>query len=50
MLSIQPVLDVVIHVNLVDDLVRILLQRRRKNDNLIVLRHELDELHAARPD
>ena len=48
MLSVESVLDVVAYVDLIDDLVSVLLQRGCEDHNLIVLRHRLDKLHAAR--
>ena len=48
MLPVQSILDVVVHVNLVDHLIGVFLQGRRKDDYLVVLRHELNELHATR--
>ena len=47
MLSIEPVLDVLTHIDLVHHLIGILLQSGCKDDNLIVLSHEFDELDAA---
>ena len=48
MLTIEAVLDIVTDINLIDDLVSILLQGCRKDDNFIVPGHGLDELNAAR--
>lgn len=47
-LSVQTVLDVVAHVDLVNNLVSILLQSGCEDHNLIVLGHSLDELDASR--
>jgi hypothetical protein len=46
-LPVQSVPDVVTHVDLVNNLVSILLQRRREDHDLVVLRHRLNELNAA---
>ena len=48
MLPIQAVLYVVPDVDLVDDLVRILLQSRCEDDYFVVASHSLDELDTAR--
>lgn len=48
MLSVESVLDVVADINLVNDLIGVFLQSCSEDDNLIVLRHRLDELHTAR--
>ena len=47
-LTIEAVLDIVTDINLIDDLVSVLLQGCRKDDNFIVPGHGLDELNAAR--
>ncbi len=47
-LAVQAILDVVSDVDLIDDLVCVLLQGCSEDDNLVVLRHRFDELHAAR--
>ena len=49
MLSIKPVLYILININLVNDLIGILLKRSSKNNNLIILRHELNELNTSWP-
>ena len=48
MLTVQSVFDVVTDINLIDDLVGVLLQRRSEDDDLVVSCHRFDELHAAR--
>ena len=48
MLPVQAVLDVLAYINLVDYLVSILLQGSREYHYLIVLGHQLNELHASR--
>ena len=50
MLSVQPMPDIIAHVNLVDNLISVLLQCCREDNDLIVLRHQLDELYTARAD
>lgn len=50
MLAVQTVLNVLADVDLVNNLVRILLQRCSENDDFIVLRHRFDELDAAWSD
>ena len=47
-LTVEAVLDIVADIDLVDNLVGILLQGRREDDNLIVSGHGLDELNTAR--
>ena len=46
-LSVQPVLDVVANVDLINHLVSVLLQSCCENYNLVVLCHRLDELDAT---
>jgi hypothetical protein len=46
-LAIQAVLNVLADVDLVNYLVRVLLQRGSENDDLVVLGHRLYELDAA---
>lgn len=48
-LPIEPVFYVLAHVDLVNYLVGVLLHRRGKDHNLVVLRHRLNELDATRP-
>lgn len=48
-LSVEPVLDVPVHVDLVDDLVRVVLQRRSEDHDLVELGHQLYKVDAARP-
>ena len=48
MLSVQPVLDIVADIDLVDDLIGVFLQCGGKNNDLVVFCHGFDELHAAR--
>ena len=47
-LTIEAVLDIVTDIDLIDDLVSVLLQGCRKDDNLIVPGHGLDELNTSR--
>lgn len=49
-LAVQPVLDVAANVNLVYHLVSVLLKRGCENNDLVVLGHLLNKLHAAWPD
>ena len=49
MLPIQSVLDVLVHIDLVNHLVCIVLQRRCEDHDLVKLGHQLDEIDAARP-
>ena len=48
-MSVEPILNVLVHVYLIYYLISILLQGSRENDDLIVLGHKLNELDAARP-
>ena len=48
MLTVEPQLDIVVHVDLVDDLIGIFLEGGRENDDLVVLGHEFNKLNAAR--
>ena len=48
-LSVEAVLDVLIHVDLIDYLVSILLECCCKDDDFVILSHEFDELHATWP-
>ena len=48
MLSIEPILNVVANVNLIDDLISILLQSCCEDDDLVVAGHSLNKLDAAR--
>lgn len=48
MLTIQPVLDVFVNIDLIDDLIGIVLEGRSEDHNLVEFGHELDEIHAAR--
>lgn len=45
-LAVKPVLNVFAHIDLVNHLVGVLLQRRSENHDLVVLRTRLDEVHA----
>ena len=49
-LPIETILDIVANINLIDNLVRVLLQRRCEDDDFVVLGHEFDELNAAWSD
>lgn len=48
MLSVEAILNVLTHINLVYNLISVLLEGRGENHYLIILGHSLDELHAAR--
>ena len=48
MLSVESVLDVIADIDLIDDLIGVFLQRGREYNNLVILRHCLNELYAAR--
>ena len=47
-LPVKAVLDAAVAVDLVEYTVRVVLHRRREDDELVLLRHLLDELDAAR--
>lgn len=49
-LSVQPMPDVVAHIDLIDDLIGVFLKGGSEDNNLVVLGHQLDELHAAGAD
>jgi hypothetical protein len=46
-LTVKSVLYVLVDINLIDDLIRVILQRRGENNDLIVLCHKLDKVHAT---
>ena len=50
MLSIQPIFDILIHINLVNDLIGVLLKSSSKYHDFIMLSHKLNELNATWPD
>lgn len=50
MLTVQAVLNVLTDVDLVNNLIRIFLQRCSENYDFIVLGHRFDELDAAWSD
>lgn len=47
MLSVQPILDISVNVNLVDDLVCVILKSSSENDNFVILSHLFNEINAA---
>ena len=47
MLTIQPVLNVFIDVNLIDNLVCIVLKSCCEYHNFVEFRHQLNEIHTA---
>lgn len=49
MLSIKSELDIIIHINLVNNLICIFLQSSREDNYLIILGHQFDEMHTPRP-
>ena len=48
MLSVKPILDIVVHINLINNLIGILLKSSSENYNFVMFGHKLDELDAAR--
>ena len=48
-LPVKSVFDVVFHIDLINHLVSILLQRCRENNYLVVLSHGFNELDTSRP-
>ena len=50
MLTVQPVLDVFVNIDLIYDLVGIILEGRGEDHDLVEFGHQLDEVHAARAD
>lgn len=47
-LSVEAILDILAHINLIDDLICIFLQSRCKNHNFVIFGHRFDKLDAAR--
>jgi len=50
MLSVQPMSDIIAHIDLINNLIGVFLQCRSEDDDLIVLCHQLDELDATGTD
>jgi hypothetical protein len=49
-LAVQSFYDVSVWVDLVNNLVSVFLQGSCENNDLVILRHHLDELNTARSD
>ena len=47
-LPIKTILDILTHINLIDDLICVFLQRRCKNHNFVIFGHRFDKLDATR--
>ena len=47
MLAVQPVLDILVDIDLVNDLIGVVLQGGGEYDNFVEFGHQLDEIHAA---
>ena len=50
MLSVKSILDILLDIDLINDLVSILLQRRCKDHNLVEFGHRFNKLDTARSD
>lgn len=47
MLSIKSILDIIVHINLINNLIGILLESSSENDDLIMLGHKFNKLNAS---
>jgi len=50
MLSVQPMSDIIAHIDLINNLIGVFLQCCSEDNDLVVLCHQLDELDAAGAD